>query len=612
MTTEKKTRYGMWSNTCYMLDMARRKCPSVPVFVCALAVLDIIMNLLGLFVVPVILGTVETQAPLRKLVGIILFFALGMLVTGALTAYIKCNQCHGKITVRVNIIMDIMDKTNRTSFPNTLKQDFLNMEEKAMQASRSNADAAEAIWETLMGLLKSIFGLLLYLFFLSRINIWVLVLTAAITLAGYEVTRKADAWAHRREKEKTTLFHKLGYINNRAQNLACAKDIRIYGMKEWLLGLYNRFIGQLAGFYARRAKVYLGKDVAVALMDFLKGGAAYFYLIHLALQGSIGAAEFLFYFSAISGFTAWVTDILSGMSHLYKQSLYISDIREFIEYEEPFLFEEGEKLEPIKENQYEIELEHVSFRYPSAEKDTLHDVCLTVHQGEKLAVVGLNGAGKTTLVKLICGFLEPTEGRVLLNGEDIKKYNRRDYYRHFSAVFQDFSILPGSIALNVSQADDDIDMEKVKNCIEKAGLKEMTESLPGKYDAYLEKRVYEEAVDLSGGEMQRLMLARALYKEAPVIILDEPTAALDPLAESDMYRRYHELTGGCTSVYISHRLASTRFCDRIILLENGEIREEGGHESLLAAGGEYARLYEVQSRYYREKSVEGGVCGEKR
>ena len=219
-------------------------------------------------------------------------------------------------------------------------------------------------------------------------------------------------------------------------------------------------------------------------------------------------------------------------------------------------------------------------------------------------MVGVNGAGKTTLVKLICGFLDPTGGRVLLDGRDIREYNRADYYKVFSAVFQEFSLLAGSIAANVAQEETEADRERVEKCLEMAGLKPKIDSLPEGCDTYLNREVYEEAIQLSGGETQRLMLARALYKNAPIIVLDEPTAALDPIAESEMYRKYHEMTDGRSSVYISHRLASTRFCDRIIMLDQHRICEEGGHEELLRRGGKYAGLYEVQSRYYKEGEAE--------
>ena len=231
---------------------------------------------------------------------------------------------------------------------------------------------------------------------------------------------------------------------------------------------------------------------------------------------------------------------------------------------------------------------------------------LTLHPGEKLAVVGLNGAGKTTLVKLISGLLDPTEGRILLDGKDIQEFNRSEYYTLFSAVFQAFSLLAGTVAANVAQNEEKINLPLVKNCLEKAGLREKIEALPDAYETCLNRQVYEEALLLSSGETQRLMLARALYKDAPFIILDEPTAALDPIAESELYQKYHELTKNKSSIYISHRLASTRFCNRIVMIGDGGICEEGTHEELIRRGGKYAKLYEVQSKYYKEGDEENG------
>ena len=314
------------------------------------------------------------------------------------------------------------------------------------------------------------------------------------------------------------------------------------------------------------------------------------------------ASEFLLYFTAVSGFTSWVTGILSNFSQLHKESIALSRVQEYLHVDEPFKFAEG--IEPPQADAYALTLEDVSFRYPGTEKDVLTHVNLTIRPGEKLAIVGLNGAGKTTLVKLLCGFYDPTEGRVLLNGQDIRDFNRTKYYELFSAVFQQFSVMDVTIAETVAQSVDGIDMDKVALCLDKAGLTEALAKFPEGVNTHIGREVYLDGVMLSGGQTQRLMLARALYKDGPILVLDEPTAALDPLAENDIYMKYNEMTTGKTSVFISHRLASTRFCDRILFIADGGIAEEGTHDELLALGGAYAKLFEVQSRYYKEGGAE--------
>ena len=378
------------------------------------------------------------------------------------------------------------------------------------------------------------------------------------------------------------------------------KDIRIFGLREWVEGLWEDAMRLYHGFLVRREKAYLWANIIDLALLLVRNGAAYAYLIWLTLTQGLSVAQFLLYFGAATGFAQWVGGILEKFAKLRKQCLDISTVREFLEYPEPFRFEDGTPLEKRLDIPYELRLEHVSYRYPGAEKNTIDGMDLTIHPGENLAIVGLNGAGKTTLVKLLCGFLDPTEGRVLLNGQDIRQYDRRDYYKLFAAVFQDFSVLSATVAENVAQTRTGIDEARVRVCLEQAGLTEKVRSLPKGLETQVGRDVYEDGIELSGGQTQRLMLARALYKNAPVLVLDEPTAALDPIAEDDIYQKYNEMTKGRTSLFISHRLASTRFCDRILYLKDGRVAEEGTHEQLLKQSGGYAQLFEVQSQYYRE------------
>lgn len=598
-----KPKYGMAQNTAFMISTAWRECKSVLWLALLFVGLGVASNLLELFVVPTILSKIESHTALSELLITILLFTLGLMAVGAATAYVNRNILFGRVFVRSSLISDIHDKFAKTSYPNTEDQKFIKLCDRARITVNSNSEATEAIWTTLTDILKNCIGFVIYLFLLTNLSPFIIAITLATTVIGYLAALRINEWKYRHREEEAAISRKMEYIDSKTRDYSLAKDIRIFGMKPWLQDLYNESLHMMHDFFNRGERVYFWADFIDVVLSFLRNGIAYAYLIAMALKNGLSASQFLLYFTAISGFTAWVTGILSGFTTLNKQSLDISTVREFIESDESFKFEDGEAITPDKQQEYSIELENVSFRYPKADHDTLHNINLKIKAGEKLAVVGLNGAGKTTLIKLICGFYDPTEGKVLLNGRDIRQFKRRDYYKHFSAVFQEFSLLAASIAANIAQTDRAIDMEKVKACAQKAGIKQKIESLPEGYETHIGKNVYEDAVELSGGEMQRLMLARALYKEGPIIILDEPTAALDPIAESDIYNRYNELTKGCTSVYISHRLASTRFCDRIILIENGDIAEEGTHDELMKRGGRYAGLFEIQSRYYRKSAA---------
>ena len=260
------------------------------------------------------------------------------------------------------------------------------------------------------------------------------------------------------------------------------------------------------------------------------------------------------------------------------------------------------QLATIASAAVKLELKDVSYTYPGKEEPTISHVNLTIRPGETLALLGLNGAGKTTLVKLICGFYQPTEGEVLLNDIPITHFDREDYYSLLSVLFQDITLLPLTLDENLTgECAALIDRHRLNKALKIAGFWEKYESLPKKGETLMVREVNQGALDFSGGEKQKMLFARALYKQAPLLILDEPTAALDPIAENELYQKYGEATKGRTSIYISHRLSSTRFCDRIILLEHGRIIEEGTHDSLMAKDSRYAELFAVQSKYYKEQ-----------
>ena len=606
----KKSKYNMWQNSIFMISIAWKSRNKMVLWLClVVAALFVANNVLGLFIGPRIIAAVEANVPLGELLRIILFFSGGLLIVNALDSYTGTNTQLGRIIVRCQIIGLINDKIGRTSYPNTENQEVRKMLEHAKNSSNGDHTPTEAIWTTLTDIIKNIGGFAIYMILLASFTPWVLALVLTTTVTGFFITKYINGWGYRHREEEAKYIQHTSYIVRKAQDTTVAKDIRLFGMRDWLIDMYSSTLGLYQSFVARRERVYIWANVVDFILGFVRNGVAYLYLIGLVLNGNLTASQFLLYFMAIGGFTTWVSGILDGFTTLHQQSLELSTIREFLEYPETFAFEDGEALVPDNSKAYKLELRNVTFRHHGAENDTLKNINLTISPGEKLAIVGLNGAGKTTLVKMLCGLYDPSDGEVLLNGENIKKYNRRDYYKHFSAVFQDFSIVATSIIENIAQCVlygkyklDAEHMDKVKTAAEKAGVAKKIEALPRSYETPLGKEIYEDGTNFSGGEMQRLMLARALYKDAPIIVLDEPTAAMDPIAESEMYNQYHELTGGRTSVYISHRLASTRFCDRVIYVEDGMIAEEGTHDTLIQQGGRYAELYEIQSHYYREGS----------
>ena len=358
------------------------------------------------------------------------------------------------------------------------------------------------------------------------------------------------------------------------------------------------------GPMARYAKGRMGGLMALsAAISTVFTGFAYLFVCLKAWAGAFGVGSVTQYVGAVTALAKGVSDLMKTLGNLKNNGVFLRTSFEFLDLPDR-MYQGSLTTEKRADRQYEVEFKDVSFKYPGSEDYALRHVSMKFKIGERLAVVGRNGSGKTTFIKLLCRLYDPTEGQILLNGIDIRKYKYEDYLQVFAVVFQDFQLLAFPLGQNVA-ATQNYDRKRAEKCLRMAGFGERLDSMPEGLDTCLYREFDEKGVEVSGGEAQKIALARALYKEAPFIVLDEPTAALDPIAEYEVYSHFDELVSDKTAIYISHRLSSCRFCDEIAVFDHGQVVQQGSHDSLLAdEDGQYAKLWHAQAQYY-EKHKDG-------
>ena len=603
--TEKEyTTHGILSNLGFMFK-EQWTFEKRPVFVWLFRILsDLVVSLLGIYFPKVVLDSIGKSISSSEF----LFRIAGLSVVLMISQYISFFSEQSVIIGAIRILnmrfyIGKDWKTLDMDYGIAMSKEGKMKIEKAHSSINRNVYVNMASYYiNLVEFLKSILGLISFSTVIVLLNpIVILVLLVTYLIDGI-VSIRTQKWEIRAKEERAVVNRRLGYVLDDISNSLMAKDIKIYKMKNWINANTSKYINESTQLEQRVQRKFTSRKLVEVVLIFARNGGAYLYLIWKMFHSDMTIGDFTLYFGAITGFGQWLSQIVDRIRSLSNANYRVDDYRYLAEMKDHMRREGGAAIPNVKAP-CELRFEDVSFQYEGSEHATLNHINLRIHKGEKLAVVGNNGAGKTTLIKLACGLLEPTSGRILFNGIDIREFNRDDYYELISVSFQNVCLLPMSIAMNIGCGKSSIDneashYEKINNAITLSGLKEKIVSLPNGVATELVPSVVEGGINLSGGEAQKLMLARAIYKEAPLIILDEPTAALDPIAEQEMYLKYNDLTTDRTAIYISHRLSSTRFCDRIILLDHGTIAETGSHEELMKLSGKYKKLFEIQSQYY--------------
>lgn len=507
-------------------------------------------------------------------------------------------------------------------------------------ASNGDWSALSRTMEAVPNLIINIICFVLYSSVLGSLNLWMVFVLIGLSALNCLWISMNIKYRESMREEEAYAERQYYYVKSVMGDTKAAKDVRIFGMNGWLTGIRDKTIEKSRKIRKKLQDRNAWQEKMSFLTQMIRDMMAYGYLIYMATEGNVTAGEFVLYFGAITGFSNFVSGIVSITGDLRLARNSTDYFRAYMEQDDEDMTSGDVHIRDMK-GPFSIEFKDICFSYKAkdnkqaanddregyeenkngknedtaGEKVIFNHFNLKIKAGERIALVGINGAGKTTLVKLLCGLYEPDDGQILINGTDTRRIPKGELYDLFSVVFQEQFIMPFSIGENIAmKRPEHIDERKVWDAIERAGMKEIFEEKKINPDTFMTRKILRSGISFSGGQQQRLLLARALYKGGSVMILDEPTAALDPIAESEIYESYNKYTENKTAIFISHRLASTRFSDRIVMIENGKIIDEGTHEELMSRGGAYAEMYNVQSNYYNsdgeeayDKIMEGSV-----
>ena len=585
---KKKPKYNMFQNSWFMIKLAWRQNEKKVIFTAILlALLGVALNLINLYIAPTILDVIENGAGLKELLTTIFIFVAALIFTYAFNSYVSANVLYGRISVRTTIVAMLNNKACRTSYPNIENEEFYKLTQQAVKHCSGNREATEAIWTTLTQLLMNILCFVFYTGLLFMVKPIMLIIILITTLIGFFINNYLSNYRYKHKDLEAEQYKKINYLNHVSKSIDFAKDIRIFGLRSWLTDLYDKSMDALQAYNHKVSRVYFWARVIDILLTFLKNAIAYIYLIGLVLNNEISIAEFLLYFSAVEGFSNLVTGVLSQFNLLKNQSVDLSIVRETLDYPEIFKFEDGKDLIIDSNKDYTIELKNVSFKYKDESAYALKNINLKIKQNSITALVGPSGGGKSTIASLIQRFYDVDEGEIAINGVDIRNIETKTLMNKIAYVFQNGKLLKTSILENVRLARPSATKQEVLHALHLAECDDIITKLP----QGIETVIGSKGTYLSGGELQRICIARAILKDADIIILDEATAFADPENEYLIQKAFTSLSKNKTVLMIAHRLSSIKNANQIFVIQNGTIIESGKHQELLKNNGVYQKMW---------------------
>lgn len=605
--------YGLFSNVSYvlknMIKQDRFFLFLIPLGMIGTPFMKYLWTFWSKFIIDMITGNGSS----KELFWTMLVFVALQLMTTLSCTYYDAETGWRFISARLSMMVEMNRKAMGIDFEHLENPDVMDCYQKAQNSCGGNYSGVEGMMRRSASFLNSLSVVIVGIAILGTMNGYVVLFMLMLALINFAITNYVNKTA--KEKVWDPLapwWRKRAYMQNTTTSFEMAKDIRMFGLREWLMEKYHQLNDIRYAAQIRNGKLWFWASISSNIMWFVSQLLIYAWLVYSIVKGNMTIGNFSLYLASSGTFYSYISSLLSDVSELLAKSREVDDFRSFLDFDGGDGKQTGKELPKL--SSYEFVFENVSFKYPKAERYALENLNLTLKAGERLAVVGLNGAGKSTMIKLLLRLYEPTEGRILLNGVDVREYDKQSYYQAFAPVFQQVELFAFPMEENVSMKEPErTDSKRAEECLVAAGLGKKLSTLPAGAKTELLKVVYDDGIDLSGGEKQKLALARALYKGAPVVVLDEPTAALDALAESKLYEDFDKLIGGKTAVYISHRLSSTQFCNHVAMFADGRMVEYGTHAELLEKNGAYAEMFRIQAQYYVDEAGKEGevkICGE--